>query len=203
MSPTDSFDALMARLRQGEDDAAAELLSRFANRLIALARVRLGVRTRAKVDPEDVLQSVFKSFFLRCAHGQFDLHDWDDLWALLVTITLHKCGHQVQHLYRARRDVRRETPQGNAADGSTRPWEALARDPSPEEEVALADEVDALLRSLNERDRSVVCLWLRGHRPSEIATQLGVLERTVFRVLERVRRRLREQYPGIEKPKST
>jgi RNA polymerase sigma-70 factor (ECF subfamily) len=183
----------MDRLRAGDDDAATELYQRFAARLIALSRVRLSARLRGKLDPEDVLQSVFKSFFLRCADGQFELQSWNGLWSLLVGITLNKCGHQVRALHRARRDVRREADTVPHDDDSARSWGALAREPSPEEEAALADEVETLLRRLSERDRDVVSLRLQGHSPRDIAEQLGVLERTVFRVLERVRTRLRQQ----------
>ena len=50
------------------------------------------MRLRAKVDPEDVLQSVCESFFRRHAEGEFSLKDWDSLWALLAVITLRKCA---------------------------------------------------------------------------------------------------------------
>jgi RNA polymerase sigma-70 factor (ECF subfamily) len=193
MPSSDSFDDLLARLRQGDDAAAAELLRRYAARLIALARVRLGARVRTQVDPEDVLQSAFRSFFVRCADGQFNLKDWDGLWALLVAITLHKCGHKIRDLHRACRDVRREVEPVPGDDDSARSWEAIAREPGPQEEAALADEVEALLRGLTERDRAVVSLRLQGHTLAEIATRLGLLERTVCRVLERVHNRLREQ----------
>ena len=45
-------------------------------------------QTRQKVDPEDVVQSAFRSFFTRQAAGQFDVASWDDLWGLLVVITV-------------------------------------------------------------------------------------------------------------------
>ena len=52
----------MARLRAGDNAAAAEVFRRFANRLIGLARTHLDARVRQKVDPEDVMQSALKSF---------------------------------------------------------------------------------------------------------------------------------------------
>src|SRR5438552_2680938 len=90
----ESFPDLMARLRAGDADAAARVFERFAHRLAALAQVHLDGRTRRLVDPEDVLQSVFRSFFARHADGQLDLADWDGLWALLVVLTLRKCGRK-------------------------------------------------------------------------------------------------------------
>jgi RNA polymerase sigma-70 factor (ECF subfamily) len=92
MTQDATFAELMARLSQGDEAAAVQIFQRYAQRLIALARDRLGQVLRQKVDPEDVMQSVFKSFFARHADGQYKLDSWDSLWALLTTITLRKCG---------------------------------------------------------------------------------------------------------------
>src|SRR4051812_43687956 len=42
-----------------------QTLNRFTHQLIGLARQRLYGLLRARVDPEDVVQSVYKSFLLR------------------------------------------------------------------------------------------------------------------------------------------
>src|SRR5262245_45829842 len=87
MSPHPSFDDLMARLRTGDNDAATRVFNQYSNRLIALARRRLDPQILQKVDPEDVLQSVFRSFFRCQAAGQMDdLESWDNLWGMLVVI---------------------------------------------------------------------------------------------------------------------
>ena len=73
MPPTDdSFTVFMGRLGAGDDESARQLFCRFASRLIGLARIHLDRRIRQKVDPEDVLQSVYRSFFRRQAEGEFD-----------------------------------------------------------------------------------------------------------------------------------
>src|SRR6185295_15765908 len=70
MPPDPSFDDLMARLRTGDEAAAAEVFHRFTGRLIGLARRRLDHLVRPKVDAEDILQSVYRSFFRRSAGGR-------------------------------------------------------------------------------------------------------------------------------------
>src|SRR5260370_37250353 len=106
-----SFDDLMAHLRDGRNDAAALVFQRFANRLIVLARKQLDSKVLQKVDPEDVMQSVFRSFLVRNAAGQLGEFDtWDNLWAILVVMTRRKCGRRTDYFHAARRDVRRETP---------------------------------------------------------------------------------------------
>jgi RNA polymerase sigma-70 factor (ECF subfamily) len=137
-----------------------------------------------------VLQSVYRSFFLRQAAGQFDLDGWEGMWALLTVITVRKCGRVNRHFRSAGRDA--ETGAGISSDESGSSWEALASDPSPSEVVMLAELVEGLLRDLPERDRAVVALGLQGYSASEISMQLQRPERSVYRVLQRVRIRLEQ-----------
>ena len=198
MHAEDSFADLMVRLRDGDPEAARQVFNRFARRLIALARGRLEARLREKVEPEDVLQSAYRSFFCRYADGQFELHDWDSLWALLTTITLRKCGRWTDHYHAARRDISREIVPCAAVDDSESGWQALTREPSPDEGALLAETVEGLLRGQEGRDRDIVSLALVGYKAREISAQLNRPPRTVYRVLERVKKRLQRLRDGAE-----
>src|SRR6202022_1988105 len=99
---------LVARWRAGDQQAAAELFQRYADRLIALARSRLSARLARTVDPEDVVHSAYRSFFADPRAGRYDLERGGDLWRLLVAITLHKLYHQVDRSKAAKRNVDRE-----------------------------------------------------------------------------------------------
>src|SRR5436305_1291848 len=92
----DEAAALVARWRAGDQQAAAELFRRYADRLIALARSRLSARLARRIDPEDVVQSAYRSFFGDTRAGRYDVGRAGDLWQLLVTITLHKVQLQVK-----------------------------------------------------------------------------------------------------------
>lgn len=181
--PTSSFADVMGRLRAGDARAATQVFERFAQRLIGLARRRLNRRLRNKVDPEDVLQSAFRSFFGR--QEQFQFADWDSLWALLVVLTWRKCARQADLYGAARRAVEREVP-------SARELEAMDREPSPAEAAVLADTVAELLRRSAPRDRPILELSLQGYTGLEVSEQAGCTERTVRRVLARARDRLQE-----------
>jgi RNA polymerase sigma-70 factor (ECF subfamily) len=193
MPPEPSFEALMQRLRSGDQDAAAEVFHRFARRLIGLARARLDHLVRQKMDPEEIVQSVYKSFFLRFAEGQYDLKSWDSLWALLTLITVRKCGHRIEYFHAACRDVRHEASQQIPADDSTSSWEAIARDPTPAEAAMLADTVAKLMRILDGRDRQIVSLTLQGQTPPAVSAEVGCSERTVRRVLDQVKKWLQRR----------
>src|SRR5437879_3375640 len=99
---------LMARWRQGDQEAAEELFRRYAERLLALARSRLSARLARHVDPEDVVQSAFRSFFTGARADRFALRRSGDLWRLLVAITLHKLQHQVERHTAGKRTAVRE-----------------------------------------------------------------------------------------------
>jgi RNA polymerase sigma-70 factor (ECF subfamily) len=190
MDSQGSFEQVMARLRDGDPAAAAEVFNRFAHRLLALARVRLDGRMRQKMDPEDVLQSVFRSFFSRQAGGQFDLANWESLWGMLTAITLRKCGRRIDYFRAARRNVQREiAPAGN---GSFSGWDALAGEPTPSEAAMLTETLEQLMRQLDEQQRSILSLSLQGCSSRQISEQAGCTERTVRRVLERIRKQLHD-----------
>jgi RNA polymerase sigma-70 factor (ECF subfamily) len=189
MSSTNSFVQLMTRLRAGDQPAAAEVFHRFAERLIALARTRLDRRLRQKIDPEDILQSVYQSFFRRHLQGEFELANWDGLWSLLTVLTVRKCSRWTERFRAECRDVDRE--RSLAAPRESGGWEALAREPTPAKAAVLTDTVEHLLHHLEERDRAIVSLTLQGYSVPDVASQLGRPERTVFRILERVKKRLR------------
>jgi RNA polymerase sigma-70 factor, ECF subfamily len=190
MSSDTSFDDVMSRLRAGDADAERQVFHRFANRLIGLARLHLDSRVRQKVDPEDVLQSAYKSFFVRFAQGQFDLGSWDNLWSLLTVLTVRKCNRWTTHFRVGKRDVNAEVAPG--PDDSGPNWQALATDPTPQEGVLLAELVEQLLHELPPVNQPILSLALQGHSAAEISELLNRPERTVHRVLKTVRERLEQ-----------
>jgi RNA polymerase sigma-70 factor (ECF subfamily) len=184
-----SFAELLARLRSGEEEAATTLFERYARRLVALAQRRLSGRLQAKVDAEDVVQSAFKSFFVRASEGDFELNSWDGLWSLLVVITLRKCGKQIDHFRASRRDIGKESAAG-CADDSAASWAAVAREPTPEEAAMLTETLEQMLQTLSERERQVFELRLQGYTAPEISAQIRRSEHTVNWMLKRIRKRL-------------
>jgi RNA polymerase sigma-70 factor (ECF subfamily) len=185
-----SFVELVTRLRQGDEEAAAQVFELYARRLIGLARSQLSNQLRPKLDPEDVAQSALKSFFRGVSDGKVSLSDWDGLWGLLVLITVRKCRKQVVYYRRARRAVAREVPA--LADDNERRLnvEALARDPLPDEAAQFVETLEEALFGFDATDRQVLLHALQGDKPAEISETLGISQRRTYRVLERVRSRL-------------
>jgi RNA polymerase sigma-70 factor (ECF subfamily) len=190
MTADESFAALMRRLRSGEGEAARAVFVRFAGRLVGLARKHLDARLAARVDPEDVVQSAYKSFFVRQREGGLEIGNWDGLWGVLTLITLRKCADRAAYYRAGKRDVARELG-GGAGDGDLLGVLALDREPGPDEAAVLAETVEALFRSLDDPDeRGVLELSLQGYTTAEISDQLGRAERSVRRLRENIRKKL-------------
>ncbi len=185
---SNSFAEFLARLHNQDDAAAHELFGRFTHQLIALALRHIDAGLRHKVDPEDVVQSAYKSFFARYGAGNLDVVNWNSLWGLLTLITVRKCAERAAYHHAECRNAAREvSPRGDEAE----PWlEPLGREPTPLEAAVLSETVEQLLASLDEEDRSILELSLQGYTTREISERLGRAERTVRLLREGIRHRL-------------
>jgi RNA polymerase sigma factor (sigma-70 family) len=184
----DSLD-LLARWREGDQQAADILFHRYANRLIALARSRLSDKLSHRIDPEDVVQSAYRSFFRQAQAGRYDAKRGGDLWRLLLTITLHKLQHQVRGLLTQKRSATRDQDFG-FEDGRADQAQIFAREPSPIEAVALTEQVEQVMRGLDPEERRMLELRLQGFNFDEIATETQCGERTVRRFFTRLKANL-------------
>jgi RNA polymerase sigma-70 factor (ECF subfamily) len=190
MADTETFAQLMTRLRSGENAAARTVFEQYAGRLVALARRRFNRLVARKVDPEDVVQSVFNSFFARHRAGELDVSDGHALWNLLTVITLRKCADRAAYFLAERRDAARETSGPAAGDGPDAWSLASDREPRPEEVLILEETVEHLFRKLGVHERPILELSLQGYTAAEISARLGRAERSVRRLRERIRKRL-------------
>jgi RNA polymerase sigma-70 factor (ECF subfamily) len=189
VSDNDSFQSLLDGLQSGQQDASTELFERYADRLIRLARGRLNPRMLQKFDAEDVMQSVFRSFFCRNAEERFDIRDWGGMWAILVVMTIRKCNRRVAHLKSAKRDVTREEARHSDHDSSAADWQPISREPTPHEAAELTELVQQLMAGLTEQERTILVMKRQGCTVSEISRETGRSERTIHRNLTKLRER--------------
>jgi RNA polymerase sigma-70 factor (ECF subfamily) len=188
MTSADSFAALLERFHTDEDAAARDVLRRYSHQLLALTRRQFVPRLARRIDPEDVVQSAFKSFFVRHRDGKLRVDNWDALWGLLALITRRKCADRAEYLRAGRRDVGREV---SAPEGVDQSWPSTPdREPSPQEAAILAETLDHLFRAVEGDERRVLELSLQGHTAAEIALRLGKALRSVHRLRERLQKRL-------------
>jgi DNA-directed RNA polymerase specialized sigma24 family protein len=189
-------------LRGGDLAAAQPLWERYFGKLVVLARAKLQRQRhpRGAADEEDAALSAFNSFCVGVAEGKFpQLADREDLWRLLMTITVRKAYAQVQHQRRLKRGggnvvqdaVLRGGKTDSPLDASFAPGlEMIAgNEPTPEFAAMVAEEYERLLQSLDDDGlRQVALSRLEGYTCDEIAERLGCARRTVARRLDLIRK---------------
>ena len=183
---TDTSDhSLLKRLRHGEESAATALYLRYARRLLALTQAKSSEALAAKEEANDIVQSVFKSFFRKASAGLYDVPAGEELWNLLLVITINKIRAKGNYHRAAKRDVR--------LAGGEQGLEAVASDEASND-VALAElhmVIDEILKGLPEKSAEIIELRIAGHEVNEIVAQVKRSKRTVERVLQDFRERLR------------
>jgi RNA polymerase sigma-70 factor (ECF subfamily) len=181
----DTSDRSLLRLYRHGDQAAATLLyQRYAGRLRALTRAKTSTDLAGRVDDDDIVQSVFGSFFRGVIHGAYDVPAGDELWNLFLVITLNKIRAKGQYHRAAKRDVR-QTLGGEVVD--------QASDLLSDEGTAVAllrMSVEEALDGLSDEHGRAVRLRMEGHEVAEIATATGRSKRSVERLLQESRARL-------------
>jgi RNA polymerase sigma-70 factor (ECF subfamily) len=187
---------LLDRLRAGDPQAADHLFQRYALRLTRLAEQHLSRKLAGRLDGEDIVQSVFRTFFRRTSQGEFHIDESAQLWRLLVKITVLKANAKGRYHMAQRRTA------GAESGGDAWLAEAVAREPGPDEAAALVDQIEQLLHGLPPLYCQALELRLQGHTVAEIAPRLGVSRQTVYRVLGLLQQRLTDNVPVPNPEKS-
>jgi RNA polymerase sigma-70 factor (ECF subfamily) len=195
---SDQSRDLVAQWRCGDQQAAEQLFRRYAGRLVALVRSKLSGKLAQRVDPEDVVQSVYRSFFANTRAGHYELQRGGDLWRLLVVISLHKLSNLNRHQQCAKRAAERDQHFGSEESLLGLHGQALAREPSPVDAVILTDELEHFLQRLDPLRRRILELRLEGYTLEEIAGECDCARRTVIRSLEAIKEQLQSWQPKAQ-----
>jgi len=174
--------SLVRRLRKGSSDAATQLYLRYAQRLRLLSQTKCSRDLAARVDSDDIVQSVFRTFFRRVEKGDYDVPDGEDLWNLFLVIGLNKIRATGQFHRAAKRDVR--ATAGN--DGI----DLAAEDVDKTSLSILQMTIDEVLNELSPTHRDIIHLRIEGHEVASIAERIGRSKRSVERILQEFRKQL-------------
>ena len=195
MSSDESVTGWIGQLKEGNDEAAQQLWNRYFQKLVRLARARLGGFRRRAVDEEDVALTAFDSFCRGAGNGRFPkLSDRNELWHLLIVITARKVIDVRQHEKRQKRgggDVRGESAFLDAAGESELNAGielVVGPEPTPAFAAEVAEQARRLLEALPNQVLRDVAVWkMEGDSVEEIAERLGCSTRTVDRKLDVIR----------------
>lgn len=180
-----SDHSLADRIRDGSEGAATELHARYAHRLVALAQKQCGGDLAVRVDAEDLVQSAFASFFRGARDGLYTVPTGEEIWGLLLVMTLNKVRACGEYHRAAKRDVRKTTSPNDGFDP-----------PATDEQAAsiLQLTIEEVLFSLPEENRPLVKLRIDGCDVAEIAERTGRAKRSVERVLQQFRTAMAEAW---------
>lgn len=188
--PPSSVTTWLHLLQAGDAAAAEPLWRRYYAQLVELARSHLAGHVRRGADEEDVALAAFADFCTGAAAGRFPrLDDRQDLWRLLLAITLRHARNLGRHETRQRRDSRRTVAAVDLFDLPVEDLDCLAGPaPDPALAAAVGDQLRHLLAMLPGADlRSVAEDLLAGYTAVEIARRRGCGLRTIERRFQRIR----------------
>jgi RNA polymerase sigma-70 factor (ECF subfamily) len=180
-----SDGSLLRRFQRGNDEAATQLYLRYARRLYRLARAQCPADLAQRVDADDIVQSVFSSFFRRARQGHYSVPDGEELWKLLLVIALNKIRSKGNYHRAACRDVSVTCPDDLLDEASDEKHDETALS-------FLRLVVTEILERHPEVSRRIVWLRIDGYEVAEIAQSVQRSRRTVERVLQEFRGQLQQ-----------
>jgi len=169
-----------------------KLWERYFHRLVELARRKLRNMPCPGADEEDVALNAFNCFCQAALRGNYpNLHDRDDLWKLLVTITANEA-------YQVKLKNGRRKRGGNGTAVQDAPLENgqiaigmeqfLSQEPTADFVAQAIEEFNGLMTLLPSSDLRRIAQWkMEGFTNDEIAERLHCVARTVERKLGIIR----------------
>lgn len=187
MNSSDSGLPLFDRLLAGEEAACTEVFRAYNCRLIGLmiAKQNEDDSLRSKFDPEDVVQSAFKTFFRRARAGEFSDKEGGDfqLWNLLAVICKNKLNDRRKWFHAQKRDANSEMALIDELQM------ALSKEPTPDDVGSFEEMVRLVMDQLDDRGRLVFELWLARFSVAETALKIGNITNDMVKA---ARRKIRE-----------
>jgi DNA-directed RNA polymerase specialized sigma24 family protein len=177
--------SLLELYRSGDQRAAIALYARYAGRLRALAASQCAADLRVRFDPDDIVQSVFRTFFAELRESNYEVPEGEELWGLLFVMALHKIRNKANYHRAAKRNI------GQTVDGAGLEENLLASDEASLQFLLML--IDDELKDYPPINRTIVRMRIEGYDIGEIVKKTERSRRTVERVLQDFRQKLTDQ----------
>jgi RNA polymerase sigma-70 factor (ECF subfamily) len=182
---------LVARAREGDQEAIRSFVGRFEGEVRMMVRGRLPRRLRAQFDSMDFVQAVWQSFFSDLKSGPKEFENSRHLRGFLAGVARNKVFEQDRRLTRtAKYAIAREEPLYVRRGDREVARDLPAHDPTPSQNVQASDRLALLTAGRPEREVEILRLRQDGLTVDDIAARLGVNEKTVRRAIEAARDRM-------------
>lgn len=195
MSNSDNVSHWIALVKDGDSAAANRIWQLYFDRLVNLIRGRMKGQNRAVSDEEDIVLSVFDSFYDAALQGRFpDLSDRDDLWRLLLRMSARKVVDKRRHQQRQRRGGNVKILSLDVPEDEKNVFEAIDREPSPEMVLMMEESIQELFSTLDVGHlKELAVAKLEGYSNAEISRRFGCSERTIERRLHLIREKIQQE----------
>ncbi|WP_168567085.1 ECF-type sigma factor [Crateriforma spongiae] len=205
MSDTHEVSHWIDQVKAGDSLAANQIWHRYFDRLVRVVRRQLLGQNRAVSDEEDVVLSVFDSFYEAAEQGRFpNLADRDDLWYLLLRMSARKVVDKRRHDSRRRRGGRATVGSIDAAADDDQTIEIIGDEPSPEMVLMMRETVERFFSHLGVGQlRDLAGAKLEGYSNAEMAERFGCSERTIERRLHLIRQKCQQELLATDEHPST
>ena len=153
-------------------------------------------QNRAISDEEDVVLSVFESFYDAAKNGRFpDLSDRDDLWHLLLRMSVRKIVDKHRRDTRQRRGGKANIQSIDlAAENGGSLMEIIGNEPSPDIAMMMEESLTQLFSHLGDGKLCDLAGGkLEGLSNADLAKRFDCSERTIERRLHLIREKCQQE----------
>ena len=182
---------LIVRVKAGDADAIRDLIHRFEGDVRTIVRVRLPQSLRSQFDSMDFVQAVWQSVLTNDGEDLGRFTNARHFRGFLAGVARNKVFEEHRRRTRTRKySLMREEPLYIRRGDRELPREVPAPDPTPSQDAQAQDRFAQLVAGRSAQEAEVVDLRRRGLTFEEIATQTGLSERSVRRIIEAIRQRM-------------
>ena len=200
MSDSNKVTHWIDLVKEGDQSAANEIWHHYFERLVRAVRVRIFGQNRAVSDEEDIVISVFNSFYAAAKDGRFpNLSDRDGLWRLLLSMAARKIVDKRRHDQRQRRGGGRAIHSLDPTTENAPILQVIGDEPSPDMVVMMQESIEQLFSLLGGGQlRDLAVAKLEGYSNAELARRFECSERTIERRLHLIREKFQQELSPVD-----
>jgi RNA polymerase sigma factor (sigma-70 family) len=183
------FQELIQRAEAHDQEACAELVRLFEDDILQAVHAPIfSMGLQSLIDPTDICQAVFASFFTRVLGAPYDLSEPHKVRQLLVTMARNKVADEGRRHTRHRRNRQRQAASDDCLH-------AVADCCSTPSSIAVKREtLETIFQHLSDEERYLVEQRAQGREWAVLAAKYGVspeaLRKKLDRAITRVTRQL-------------
>lgn len=177
------FSDLMHRVQARDPQAIRHLIREYGPTILRVVRRRLHQQMRSQFDSHDFVQDVWTGFFMALPDTPFDSPE------AVVWYLVRMARNKVIDAFRERvENVATHPKRARSLDGSAAAHAPRLRadGPTPSRVAMAREQWEHLLRDQPVHYQRILLLLAQGLTQHQVADELGIHERTVRRVVEKV-----------------